>query len=845
MTTRFILFLAGFGLFLSGGFAACSKSKEFAGGNSAGNTAGNTGGTGDQGGQAGAPPDGSGGTGLAGGTGGTAGSAAECSFGEVDCEGLVPRRCSELGQWVATQGPCAVGCLDGECAMCAEGAAQCKDGAVQECTAGSWTTSEVCDNACEGATCVAACTEGRYQCNGDRSLQQCVGGQYVDDTECDFLCRNDECTGECMPDTRRCNPDAANESQICNAEGKWDQSAPCAGNTFCVAGDCKPCSPGTKRCADAGPQLCSDAGEWVNQGACTEPNAVCFDGACVPCDPGTKRCSGSTLEQCLSDGSGWEVLETCSGSTPACLESTKACGKCSEGESQCNNDQLQTCDDAGAWQTSEVCSNSSSTPRCFSKQCTQCNPDLNERRCQTNGSAQGCNSNGSWGAATSCTGDTPVCREDLNFVCGCEEGLRRCRNSTVPEICQGGAWVPQSACAGTLDYCLPETGRCVDCEPETEQCKSGVANVCTSQGSWQSLNSCAGDSINCGGCDLGDDCGGNSDCTSGACVNGVCRECQPGQRECVGDTPRLCASNGSWTAQATCSGNTPACLPSTGQCVECLSGSQSCGSCGLGTQSCSSNQWGSCQGAVNLQTSNQHCGTCDNACQTRESCQSGSCLCSSGNHACGGSTRPCYANSDGSHCGSDCFNCAQYNGTTGACSSGQCACQGMTLDCASSEPSCGTWDFESGTLERWVPGDYWSTWDQPPSAATSYVEVRTISGSKAMAVDVMSNDNGLYSVEFKIALCPNDAVISTSNLKLSYDVYFQTTNGAPFSSSSNFIVADRNPIVGCPSSPPSDQWYTDTCTILPAATSSIILIMRTLQTWTGTIFIDNVTISPE
>ncbi len=634
-----VLMLLGFLTCLVAGspWGCQSKARNTGSGGSNGTSAG---GTGVQTGTGAAAGDASASTGLGGAAGdaststGAAGAdpVGECTPHEVRCDGLVPQRCSELGQWVATQAACAVACYQGECVACAAEDRECRDGAVQECVDGNWSTVSTCANACEDETCVDACTEGRFQCNGSRLLQQCNGGEYVDHTECEFVCSNGECTGECMPDARRCDPDAENASQSCNAQGQWDASQSCdESGTFCVLGDCKPCKPGTKRCSDVGPQLCSDAGEWVNQGACTSPNAVCFEGDCVPCTPGEKRCTDSAVEQCLADGSGFEVVQTCSGETPACIESTKSCGKCSEGSRQCLSDQVQTCDDKGAWVTTETCSGA--TPQCVDSKCVQCDPAVNERRCQSSTSAQGCSANGSWGASESCSGALPICRDDLNFACGCEEGERRCKNSTVPEVCQGGEWVAQASCSGVLNYCLPETGRCVDCVPGTTQCQSGVAHECSIQGSWQSLNSCAGPGINCGGCDLGEDCGMDADCDSGVCVNGTCAVCKPGARTCQGNTPQLCSASGSWSAQTPCSGNTPQCLPSTGQCVQCLSGSRSCGNCNLGTQTCSNNTWGTCTGAPNLQTNNQHCGTCFNACGSGQ-CVSGSCRAPNGS-ACG------------------------------------------------------------------------------------------------------------------------------------------------------------------------------------------------------------------
>ncbi|HEY8944702.1 MAG TPA: hypothetical protein VIM73_10590, partial [Polyangiaceae bacterium] len=238
------------------------------------------------------------------GTGGVGGSA-ECALGEVRCMGLVPQDCSELGRWVPRHAGCATACLGGECVECAAGEAICKDGAVQECASGQWSTLELCGKACEDGACVAGCTEDRLQCNGARWLQKCVGGSYVDDTECPFSCSEGECVGECMPDSRRCNPAAEGEAQTCGADALWGASEPCPANTFCVAGGCKPCKPGTARCSDAGPQQCSDAGEWVNQGACVAPTPACLNGGCVACTPGEKRCADAAVEQCLMDGSGW------------------------------------------------------------------------------------------------------------------------------------------------------------------------------------------------------------------------------------------------------------------------------------------------------------------------------------------------------------------------------------------------------------------------------------------------------------------------------------------------------------------------------------------------------------
>jgi len=50
---------------------------------------------------------------------------------------------------------------------------------------------------------------------------------------------------------------------------------------------------------------------------------------------------------------------------------------------------------------------------------------------------------------------------------------------------------------------------------------------------------------------------------------------------------------------------------------ECTEGStRSCGSCSSGTQTCSLGVWGTCIGAINLNTDSNNCGSCGNSCLT-------------------------------------------------------------------------------------------------------------------------------------------------------------------------------------------------------------------------------------
>jgi len=906
---HFLKSFVGVCLIVAGAFAACAPERTYHP-----NPEGASG-------QAGAPDEM--------GASGATGTSGACSVPQTRCNGLSPERCSDTGQWVASQANCAVACLNGECVACKEGDTTCKDGAVQKCKNGAFVADQVCAKVCENNACVDACTEGGFQCNGAHSLQKCTAGEFVDDTACEFLCSNAECTGVCKPDSSRCNPSAANESQVCDAKGNWGESVPCPADTFCVNGGCKTCKPGTTRCSDSLPQLCSDDGEWVNQPACTGANAVCSNGKCVLCTPGDKRCNDQSVEQCSDDGSEWKLVEKCEGDTPACLASSKTCGKCSKGDLQCADDKVQTCDDTGAFVASETCSGA--TPQCVNGKCTECDPAVSERRCASATSTQACGSTGSWAAATDCTGDKPQCRDDLGSNCGCDEGARRCRNTTVPELCQGGAWVAQTACSGTLDYCLPSTGACVDCSPGTAQCFAGIAYLCNKDGAFDSLNACSGPGVNCGNCNVGEPCSQAADCKNGICVGGKCAVCNPGDKGCVGTTPRVCGTDGNWTNSSSCTGNTPQCLSSTGQCVACLTGAtRTCGSCDTGMQTCTNNQWGTCTGAVDLNTSKQYCGNCTTSCTSGQVCEGGSCLvdcgtktrcgtscvdlstdtsnclscgtkcsapasngkaictssgcdiscnntrcgtsccnatpsgsnagcsgntctftCNSTNHGCNTTSPPCYANTDASHCGSSCLVCSNYVGTSGTCSSNQCACEGNTaLACGASTPTCGSWDFNSGTVENWRYGDYR---DPSDHHWVGSLGTTVTNGSPALSAQYDGLAAGYGAIEFEVDLCPNSAILNLTSYNVSFDFYFLSSPGVtPFSQDPEdgnymFFVNGSTVLLACQpfTEPGSDQWIHASCGALSSSMTNFTVIFQLGQPWAGKVFIDNVAFTPK
>lgn len=619
-------------------------------------------------------------------------SVRVCETGALDCDGLSPLKCSQEGQWQVARANCAIACSAGACAECAEAERQCKDGAALVCADGTWVLDEVCGATCEGGQCVDACTPDRLQCSGTTRLQRCNGVEYVDEQQCEFLCQEDACVGECVPDARRCDPDAENEAQSCTATGQWGENLACPSGSFCVSGACKPCDPGSRRCTETGPELCSDDGEWAPQGSCADPTPACLLGVCVECSPGEKRCHDNQLQQCNDDGWGWALLETCSGETPACIQSTAACGRCQQGDVQCGGSVVQTCNAEGGWEDSETCSGS--TPRCVSGACTACDPALAERRCQDSDTTEQCGTDGNWGESHDCGGETPLCREDRNYTCGCKEGERRCSGNT-PEACRGGAWVAEAQCSGQLDYCLPKSGRCVACEPGDEICQNGVAHRCSDDGGWLSLNSCAGSRVNCGGCDLGEDCTEHADCNSEACVDGACAECSPGERRCRnGNSTEVCGNDGRWGGATNCSGDLPVCRADLGAVCGCDEGEARCRNnarevCIGGVFKTET----SCSGAQPYCLAEKgQCVTCEPG---TESCQSGGArFCNSQGswtsfQSCAGNQINCGGCDLGEKCGSDadCDSGICGGGSCRACSPGQTracgSCSGYVETCSS------------------------------------------------------------------------------------------------------------------------------------------------------------------
>lgn len=348
------------------------------------------------------------------------------------------------------------------------------------------------------------------------------------------------------------------------------------------------------------------------------------------------------------------------------------------------------------------------------------------------------------------------------------------------------------------------------CTPPLVDCGTGCINPNTS-------------TLHCGGCDS--PCEGDQVCAGGECAadcgtltlcDDECADLETDANHCL-DCDTTCPAPESH-GSAVCTPN--------GCDIECGSNSLLCG------DAC-----------------------CDPAPSRAEiTCQGSQCgvQCLLGNHACLTNSAPCYANDDVQHCGSDCEDCREPN-TSSACVGGACevTCLGSTLDCplVDGRPSCGTWNFESGTTEEWYIFDTTFPQNGRFEANTEHPHA----GNYSLAVDFDADTTlGSSQMDLRVFTCKEGNGFSAAGATISFWISFVTDPASPYelvgSDNASFLVIIDG-YSGCDFYPPVNTWHEVSCDVdfnsPPKDVFEFSIIPRVVKSgvhWQGTVYIDDISL---
>jgi hypothetical protein len=336
------------------------------------------------------------------------------------------------------------------------------------------------------------------------------------------------------------------------------------------------------------------------------------------------------------------------------------------------------------------------------------------------------------------------------------------------------------------------------------------------------------DGMHCGECD--------NACTTGlVCLNGNC------ETDCGALTQCGTSCVDTDTDEGHCGGCDRPCL---GTCVD-----GNCDlSCPMGRVRCGAE---CCQPPVN--------GTA--TCETNMTCGGD---CNTNYHDCGTTPVVCYADNDIRHCGTSCADCTQPNATsvctdTDGNGSEECrnTCVGLTFACpgAGGKPACGTWDFESATVEGWYLSNTTPAANplDDPSAATGSITTSTqhaTSGNRSLAIAHDGNGQESFGLFVKIRLCPSGQALDLKGRTLTFDMFAETGSGSPAFTMADghhyFISYNGNTEVTVQGDFDlgSDVLHTATYTFPTDdfTVTDIMFLFRVFTPWRGTLHMDNVRI---
>jgi hypothetical protein len=550
------------------------------------------------------------------------------------------------------------------------------------------------------------------------------------------ICKGSDCTIRCADGLTLCGDECVSLQDDGTHCGNCTTA--CEGGLVCAAGKCGTTCPDGKSACGAS---CADLNGDVNHcGSCdkvcvgpaSSGAAACTDGKCsIKCDGTLSECEGACVDTKTD-------LENCGKCGAACAGTCDSGICCPKGQNACNDKCVDLKGDGAncgvcgkACKTGEVCFNGT------------CGKDC--------------------GSLTECSGS---CIDLTTSAAHCGD----CAKTCTPPPSNGTAKCAGSQCG-------------INCAAGYAECSTGsCTNIKT-------------DSANCGGC--GKPCGG-------VCSDGVC--CPAGQTNCSGKCVSLQTdANNCLTCGHVCAAGqvceAGSCLIDCGQetrcgqtCADLSSDPYNCKICGGKCSPPAANGKAVCNGAagcdIECNAGNLECaGACCDAPPANATavCTNSKCAvqCKSTFHACTGTASPCYSNTDVKHCGSGCLDCTQPNAAA-ACNGTQCAntCTGKTLSCtpANGKPECGSWGFESGTVEGWSAANLAgvsSAWNGTLTSSTT----KALTGTHALAIPFDDKGgyqtSGKYLVEVSIPVCSTgEAVTFNGSPAIGFNVFLLPGAGA-------------------------------------------------------------------
>ncbi len=415
--------------------------------------------------------------------------------------------------------------------VCEAGQSMCSGGntAVLSCNAdGTMETSETCAS---GSVCVAegttarcaavVCAPGELGCVDDRTAFVCdATGTMRATTACSATqyCEAGACTAQaCTPGSVVCEGEGV---LSCDARGASSTFEPCAsrpecaGNPYgcaCAGSACvaRVCTPGSRRCAADGFQVCAaDGRSWGGVTSCAGTE-TCVAGACLPtaCAAGSRACMGDVLVECNATGTARTTTD-CAASSQLCTGTGAgaACTArvCVPGALSCNvaRDAVVMCDARGAAAMTTACPSGTycNGGRCDARMCTPGSVS----QCVA-GDVQQCNALGSGyllvtdcSAAQTCVDAAggATCRTRI-----CTAGTARCGGETLYACAADGLSETPTDCAAGSRYCDAATTSCQPwvCTPAAVSCSGNNVVTCNARGSASSVTATCSATLGCSG----------------------------------------------------------------------------------------------------------------------------------------------------------------------------------------------------------------------------------------------------------------------------------------------------------------------------------------------------------